>query len=236
MSSPLSSEHLAVLHDDARRLAGRAGAHEERLQDLVRASETSVRYAQIELAQAVEAIETTAAELDRVFTAHLKRLAETADAAREACATGREQRVGACRLLSRLGDECGADEELPPRAGGPAVLVVDDVADVRDLVADVLRDAGYTVRTASDGLEALIAAHEMQPEVIVMDMTMPVLDGIEATRLIKARKATRHASVIAYTGSPTVADRLGERLFVAVGQKPAEPDGVLAAVRSAANR
>ena len=84
------------------------------------------------------------------------------------------------------------------------MLVVDDIQDVRDLVAYVLRDAGFLVRTAVNGLEALIAAYEMQPAVIVMDVTMPVLDGIEATRLIKATEGIREAKVIAYTGNASI--------------------------------
>jgi hypothetical protein len=73
------------------------------------------------------------------------------------------------------------------------VLVVDDYGDVRDLLARVLEGAGFLVRTAANGLEGLIAAYEMRPAVIVMDVSMPVLDGIEATRLIKAGEATRDA-------------------------------------------
>ena len=53
------------------------------------------------------------------------------------------------------------------------------------------------MRTAVNGLDALIAAYEMKPSVIVMDVTMPVLDGLEATRLIKAAEELREAKVIA---------------------------------------
>jgi CheY-like chemotaxis protein len=117
----------------------------------------------------------------------------------------------------------------------PAVLVVDDAADVRDLVALVLRDAGFVVRTAVNGLDALLTAYEMRPEVIVMDLTMPVLDGIEATRLIKATEAIRQSRVIAHTGNASIPPPL-EPWFVAVVTKPSPPDVVLAAVRDAASR
>jgi CheY-like chemotaxis protein len=89
------------------------------------------------------------------------------------------------------------------------------------------------VSTASNGLEALIAAYEIRPSVIVMDVTMPVLDGIEATRLIKAAEATRHARVIAYTGNPALDTRVVD-LFAAVLSKPAPLEVVVATVRHVA--
>ena len=83
-------------------------------------------------------------------------------------------------------------------------------------------------------LEALIAAYEMRPSVIVMDVSMPVLDGLEATRLIKACAVTRDARIIAYTGNPSFDESPTRMLFAAVLTKPALPDAVLAAVRDAA--
>jgi CheY-like chemotaxis protein len=106
--------------------------------------------------------------------------------------------------------------------------------DVRELLAQVLRNAGFVVRTAANGLEGLLAAYEMRPAVIVMDVMMPVLDGLEATRLIKATEATRHARVIAYTSDPPLADSAVEPLFAAVLQKPTSPDSVVATVKRVA--
>jgi CheY-like chemotaxis protein len=62
-------------------------------------------------------------------------------------------------------------------------------------------------------------------------VTMPVLDGIEATRLIKATNATRHARVIAHTGKPAFDHTVSENLFVAVLVKPAPIDAVIATVQ-----
>jgi CheY-like chemotaxis protein len=115
-----------------------------------------------------------------------------------------------------------------------AVLVADDYGDVRELLARVLEDAGFVVRTAANGLEAFLAAYEMRPAVIVMDLSMPVLDGIAATRLIKAVELTRDARVIAYTGNSSFDSNPTRTLFAAVLQKPATPDVVLAAVREVA--
>jgi two-component system, cell cycle response regulator DivK len=235
MSMPSPSEHLERIRDDACRLAGRAGDHEDELERLVRAAETTVRQADAALSQALNAGRIDAGQMQQLCSAQLKHSLESAEAARQACVSAREQHVTACRLLTRIDAECAAEQQTTFRRRAPAVLVVDDVEEARELVALVLRDAGFVVRTAVNGLDALIAAYEMQPAVIVMDITMPVLDGVEATRLIKATEATRHARVIAHTATPPLSDALAQRLFVAVLPKPSTPDLVLATVRNVAD-
>ena len=143
--------------------------------------------------------------------------------------------MGAALLLTHLHRDVSAEQRPDERAGRHAVLVVDDYGDIREVIATVLRNAGFVVRTAANGLEGLLAAYEMRPAVIVMDVTMPVLDGIEATRLIKATEATRRARVIAYTGNSMGDDSTVRDLFAAVVQKPAPPQVVLATVRHLAN-
>ena len=237
MSSPFTPEQISRLRDDARRLTDRAREHEQHLDALVEAVEANAIHAATELAQAAAASDNTD-DLRQAVATQVKRQFATVESARRACVSAREQSVGARRILHRFEVETGASADGDPASTSPrpaAVLVVDDVEDVRELVALVLRGAGFVVRTAENGLEALIAAHEMQPAVIVMDMSMPVLDGIEATRLIKATDSTCFAKVIAYTANPPVSSVL-QQLFVAVVRKPATPDVVLAAVQSAAGR
>jgi CheY-like chemotaxis protein len=166
-------------------------------------------------------------EARHLLSAQLARSAAGAAAAKRLLAGAHQQHAAAGRLLADLDDDC--------RAGAPcAVLVVDDYGDVRDVLAHVLADAGFVVRTAANGLEALIAAYEMRPVVIVMDVSMPVLDGIEATRLIKAGEATRDARVIAYTANPSFNDSPTRTLFAAVLTKPATASAVLATVQHVA--
>jgi len=119
------------------------------------------------------------------------------------------------------------------RPGRPrVVLVVDDYRDSREFLSLTLHQAGFTVRTAENGLEAILAAYELQPAVIVMDVMMPVLDGIEATRLIKAIDELRNACVIAYTARPMQAHyAVAESLFTAVLPKPSPPEMVVATVK-----
>lgn len=84
----------------------------------------------------------------------------------------------------------------PPRL----VLVVDDYQDARDLYAACLESAGYRVVTARSGAEAVAEATARLPDLIVMDLSLPGMDGWEATRRLKADSRTRHIPVLALTG------------------------------------
>ena len=234
MPIPWPSEHAERICSDAGRLVRRAAAHEDRLQGLVRAAETELHEAETALARALVEVPAGSGKWLRICTARIDWLRDHTDSARRACAGAREQHIATRRLLHQLDDQ-REDEDTSEFVGQAAsVLVVDDVEDIRELIALVLRQAGFVVRTAANGVDALIAAHEILPAVIVMDMTMPVLDGVEATRLIKATDATRKAKVIAYTASPTLPEGPIKRLFVAVVQKPSTPDAVLEVVQRVA--
>jgi CheY-like chemotaxis protein len=82
------------------------------------------------------------------------------------------------------------------------ILVVDDNADTREMFALYFRSRGFTVETASNGLAAIDAAHRLHPDVIVMDVTMPDLDGISATRVIKQDPHTVDIPVVILTAYP----------------------------------
>jgi two-component system, cell cycle response regulator DivK len=80
------------------------------------------------------------------------------------------------------------------------VLVVDDFEDNRDMYAVYLTHSGYDVLEAADGQEAVEVARQRVPDVIVMDLTLPIMDGWEATRRLKADGRTRHIPIIMLTG------------------------------------
>jgi CheY-like chemotaxis protein len=88
----------------------------------------------------------------------------------------------------------------PPTGGDRLVLVVDDEADLLQIVSDRLAAAGYRVLTARDGVEALARAREARPGCIILDLKMPRLGGFEA--LPELRQAAPRARVIVLTGSP----------------------------------
>lgn len=79
------------------------------------------------------------------------------------------------------------------------VLVVDDDAHNRNIFATVLRRAGFTVLIASAGDEALRLVAESLPQLVLMDLSIPIVDGWECTRRLKADELTRHIPIIALT-------------------------------------
>lgn len=79
------------------------------------------------------------------------------------------------------------------------VLVVDDFADGREICAEYLRFHGYEVLTAADGKVALEIAFESVPDVILMDLALPEVDGWTASRQLKSDDRTRHIPIIALT-------------------------------------
>lgn len=86
--------------------------------------------------------------------------------------------------------------------GTGRILVVDDTADTREMYALYFRSRGFTVDTACDGLAAIDAAHRLRPDVIVMDVAMPRLDGVGATREIKHDARTGDIPVVILTAYP----------------------------------
>ena len=113
----------------------------------------------------------------------------------------------------------------------PRVLVVDDFADTREMLTTVFESAGYEVIAAGDGMEGLQKARDHQPAVIIMDLYMPRMDGVEATRRIKATAELSAVPVIAYTARPGPVD---DHLFAAMCEKPCPPDVLLEMVADAA--
>jgi two-component system cell cycle response regulator DivK len=80
------------------------------------------------------------------------------------------------------------------------VLIVDDFEDNRTMYAEFLKFAGYVVIEASNGIEALQKAIAFIPDVVVMDLSLPMLDGWEATRRLKRDPRTRSIPVVVLTG------------------------------------
>jgi DNA-binding response OmpR family regulator len=88
----------------------------------------------------------------------------------------------------------------------PLVLIADDDPDIRSLVAIRLERSGYEVVAAGDGEQALATALERAPDLAVLDVMMPKLDGYEVTERLREQDATRHLPVILLTARVQEAD------------------------------
>jgi CheY-like chemotaxis protein len=87
------------------------------------------------------------------------------------------------------------------------ILLVEDNEMNRDMLSRRLARQGHTVTIAIDGAEAIAKAREVAPEIVLMDMSLPVIDGWEATRRLRADPATRHLRIIALTAHAMAGDR-----------------------------
>ena len=114
----------------------------------------------------------------------------------------------------------------------PRVLVVDDDAWMRELLADALEDEGYAVETAEGGTQALDMVARTVPDAIVLDIWMPSLDGFDFMRTPRANDRTRGVPVVAISAAypERAALDLGVQEFVA---KPFEVSALVEAVRRA---
>ncbi|MFA5352610.1 MAG: response regulator [Thermodesulfovibrionales bacterium] len=98
---------------------------------------------------------------------------------------------------------------------GKLVLVVDDNDKNRKLLKIILEKKGYEVKEAVDGRDAVEIARKEPPDLVLTDIRMPVMDGIEATRIMKSEEPTKSVPVIIITSSAMKGDR--ERLMAESG-------------------
>lgn len=115
----------------------------------------------------------------------------------------------------------------------PRILLVEDNPDNRNIYRVILEHTGYTVVEATDGEEALRAAREENPDLILMDLSIPKVNGLEVTRILKNDSATRRVPIIALTAFAMASDRLKAAEAGCDGYlaKPVEPRAVVEEVR-----
>ena len=115
----------------------------------------------------------------------------------------------------------------------PLILVVDDYQDAREMYAEYLQFSGFRVAEARNGNEAVEQALALKPDLILMDLSLPGMDGWEATRRLKADETTKHIPIVALTGHALAgasegAKKAGCDSFVT---KPCLPDDLVVEVR-----
>jgi two-component system cell cycle response regulator DivK len=113
------------------------------------------------------------------------------------------------------------------------VLLVEDNEDNRTIYSTVLRYLGYQVIEAVDGLQAIALARSERPDIVLMDISIPGIDGWEATRVLREDPATRAIPIVALTAHALADDRerAAKAGFTSYLAKPIEPNAVVAEVR-----
>ncbi|HEY0522124.1 MAG TPA: response regulator [Stellaceae bacterium] len=116
---------------------------------------------------------------------------------------------------------------------GKRILVIEDTEDNRRIVRDLLTSAGYELIEATTGLEGVRMAAAHRPDLVLMDIQLPELDGYEATRRIKADPACAGIPIIAVTSYALSGDEAKTRAAGCDGYvaKPFSPRALLAKVR-----
>lgn len=117
------------------------------------------------------------------------------------------------------------------------ILMVEDTEDNRQLLRDLITSVGYDLIEAADGAAGVAMAAEQKPDLILMDIQLPIMDGYEATRRIKADPSLRHIPIIAVTsyalsGDEAKARSAGCDAYIA---KPFSPRQLLTQVRELLN-
>jgi CheY-like chemotaxis protein len=141
--------------------------------------------------------------------------------------------IEAAAAESQTGASPAADDVKPGKAR--RVLVVDDNRDAAESLAMFLQLSGHTVHTAFDGEEALDAAESFRPEVVLLDLGMPKLNGYEVCRRIRAQEWGRNLLIVAQTGWGQDDDKLRTREAGFDGHlvKPVDPASVIKLVAQA---
>jgi CheY-like chemotaxis protein len=120
-------------------------------------------------------------------------------------------------------------------AHDPLLLIIDDSAELRGAVKELLSSSGIRVIEAGDGYDGVRKAYQCHPDLIVMDIDLPGMDGCEATRLLKRQAATRDIPVVGLTGQAFLIDeaRAKKRGFVKFLSKASDPAQLLEEIESA---
>ena len=116
----------------------------------------------------------------------------------------------------------------------PLVLLVEDRVDSRELYAQYLTYTGFSVVTAINGHEAIRLAQLLRPDIILMDVHLPGMDGLEATADLKRQPELAHIPVVAITADPSkeMADRCRDAGCCSFMAKPVLPDEVARHLRA----
>jgi CheY-like chemotaxis protein len=109
------------------------------------------------------------------------------------------------------------------------ILIIEDYSDTRELLSAMLRGKGYKVIEAEDGLEGLLKATAMYPDLIIMDLSLPEMDGVEAARRIHSQAKLTHIPIFVVSAYLTedVKEDVSDAGCVEIFPKPFDADLLL---------
>ena len=133
--------------------------------------------------------------------------------------------------LEEIKDQEAAQETTPK---GKSILVVDDSATVRKLIAGKLEKCGHEVYCAADGVEALEQLDSVLPDLILLDITMPRMDGYQVCKVIRSKESTKDIPVVMISGKDGFFDKVRGRMAGTTGYitKPFGPETLMKAVET----
>ncbi len=135
-------------------------------------------------------------------------------------------------LLIRLGEIKIQEEAYLKMPKGKSILVVDDSPTVRKLIAGKLEKCGHDVTCANDGVEAMERLESVVPDLVLLDITMPRMDGYQVCKNIRSNRATKDVTVVMISGKDGFFDKVRGRMAGATGYitKPFGPETLMKAV------
>ena len=140
-------------------------------------------------------------------------------------------------LLIRLEEIKQQDEAHESMVKGKKILVVDDSPTVRKLIAGKLEKCGHDVFCSNDGVEAMERLQDLRPDLVLLDITMPRMDGYQVCKLIRSNSATKDVPVVMISGKDGFFDKVRGRMAGTSGYitKPFGPETLMKAVESYLN-
>lgn len=135
-------------------------------------------------------------------------------------------------LAIRLDEIHRRDAASDAKAKGCAILVVDDSATVRKLISNKLEKHGHTVICAADGVEAMEAIDNFTPELVLLDITMPRMDGYQVCKMIRAHETAKAVPVVMISGKDGFFDKVRGKMSGCTGYitKPFGPETLMKAL------
>lgn len=116
------------------------------------------------------------------------------------------------------------------------ILIVDDDPTIRSVLEALLEDEGFSPVSAANGQEAVNAVRADPPALVLMDLMMPVMSGVDATRVLKTDPATAHVPIIAMSAGFILREAVDELLADGLVAKPFDLDALVASIHAALRR